>query len=108
MQEEAKALPWGAVWNRYCQTRGVAPDAAFMDEIRPMNAACFWHEIKADHHRIFVGEHQLLAGFRVISPGEFAAGVDAVNAGFEQFALRFALRLDEFAEYWSLAITFVS
>ena len=34
LQEEAKALPWGAVWNRYCQTRGVAPDAAFLDEIR--------------------------------------------------------------------------
>ncbi len=34
LQEEVKALPWGAVWNRYCQTRGVLPDAAFMDEIR--------------------------------------------------------------------------
>jgi len=34
LQEEVKTLPWGAVWNRYCQTRGVLPDAAFMDEIR--------------------------------------------------------------------------
>ncbi len=34
LQEESKTLPWGAVWNYYCQTREVLPDFAFMDQIR--------------------------------------------------------------------------
>ena len=32
--EEARTLPWGAVWNYYCLTRGVPPDAGFMNDIR--------------------------------------------------------------------------
>ncbi len=33
-QEAAKALPWGAVWEYYCMSRGVPGDAGFMAEIR--------------------------------------------------------------------------
>ncbi|MFA6816015.1 MAG: L-rhamnose isomerase [Lentisphaeria bacterium] len=34
LQEEAKMLPFGAVWNYYCQTHGVPCGEKYMDEIR--------------------------------------------------------------------------
>ena len=32
--EEAKALPFGAVWDYYCLSQGVPVGAAFLDDIR--------------------------------------------------------------------------
>jgi L-rhamnose isomerase len=32
--EEAKGLPWGAVWDYYCLTRGVPVGGALMDEVQ--------------------------------------------------------------------------
>jgi len=32
--EEYKALPWGAVWDHYCRTRGVPVGPAWLDEVR--------------------------------------------------------------------------
>ena len=34
LQEAAKALPWGLVWNEWCERRGVPSDFEFMNEIR--------------------------------------------------------------------------
>ena len=33
-QEAAKTLPWGTVWNEWCERHGVPSDFEFMDEIR--------------------------------------------------------------------------
>ena len=33
-QEAAKTLPWGIVWDAYCQQKGIPSDDAFMAEIR--------------------------------------------------------------------------
>jgi L-rhamnose isomerase len=32
--EEQKSLPWAAVWDRYCEQRGVPPGAAWLDAVR--------------------------------------------------------------------------
>jgi len=32
--EAAKALPWGAVWNYFCETNNIPPDWEFMENIR--------------------------------------------------------------------------
>ena len=32
--EESKALPWGAVWDHYCATAGVAGERQWLDAIR--------------------------------------------------------------------------
>ena len=34
MQEAAKTLPWGIVWNEWCERHGVPSDFEFMNEIR--------------------------------------------------------------------------
>ena len=34
LQEEARALPWAAVWDRFCEMNSVPIGAAWMDEIR--------------------------------------------------------------------------
>jgi L-rhamnose isomerase len=34
LQEEHKSMPWGAVWDYYCETRGVPVGAAWLDTIR--------------------------------------------------------------------------
>jgi len=34
LQEEIKSLPWGAVWDRYCETAGVPVGARWLDEVR--------------------------------------------------------------------------
>lgn len=33
LQEAAKGLPWGAVWNHYCQTRNVPPSGRWLSSI---------------------------------------------------------------------------
>ena len=37
--EETKALPFGAVWDHYCQRQGVPVGFGFMDEIKSYEAA---------------------------------------------------------------------
>jgi L-rhamnose isomerase len=32
--EEAKALPWAAVWDEYCSRSGVAPDGGFISSVK--------------------------------------------------------------------------
>lgn len=39
LQEEAKALPWCAVWDYYCETQGVPVGFGFMDRIRSYEKA---------------------------------------------------------------------
>ena len=34
MQEEAKMLPFGAVWAEYCTRAGVAADASWFEEVK--------------------------------------------------------------------------
>ena len=34
LQEEIKSLPWGAVWDRYCVTAGVAVGRQWIDEVK--------------------------------------------------------------------------
>jgi L-rhamnose isomerase len=34
MQEEAKMLPFGAVWAEYCERCGVASDLSWFEEIK--------------------------------------------------------------------------
>ena len=34
MQEEFKALPWGAVWDYYCANAGLPPRGAWLTEIK--------------------------------------------------------------------------
>ena len=34
LQEAAKTLPWGIVWNEWCERHGVPSDFEFMNEIR--------------------------------------------------------------------------
>ena len=34
LQEEIKSLPWGAVWDRYCATAGVAVGRQWIDEVK--------------------------------------------------------------------------
>jgi len=34
LQEEIKSLPWGAVWDRYCETAGVAVGPQWIDEVK--------------------------------------------------------------------------
>jgi len=34
LQEEAKALPWNAVWDFYCASQGVAIGAAWLDDVK--------------------------------------------------------------------------
>lgn len=34
LQEEIKGLPWGAVWDHYCATAGVARGSQWLDEVR--------------------------------------------------------------------------
>ena len=34
LQEEIKALPWGAVWDHYCATPSVAGGRRWLDEVR--------------------------------------------------------------------------
>jgi L-rhamnose isomerase len=34
LQEEIKGLPWGAVWDRYCESAGVPVGARWLDEVR--------------------------------------------------------------------------
>jgi len=34
LQEEIKSLPWGAVWDRYCESAGVPVGARWLDEVR--------------------------------------------------------------------------
>ena len=33
-QEEARALPWGAVWDQFCETRGVPAGDAWLEDVR--------------------------------------------------------------------------
>ena len=39
LQEEAKSLPFGAVWDYYCESQGVAVGAAWLDEVRTYEKA---------------------------------------------------------------------
>ena len=39
LQEEAKALPWNAVWDFYCESRGVPVGAQWLDEVRTYERA---------------------------------------------------------------------
>ena len=32
--EEQKSLPWGAVWDTYCERKGVPPGAAWLEKVR--------------------------------------------------------------------------
>ena len=34
LMEELKAMPWGAVWDRYCETQGVPVGMAWLDEVK--------------------------------------------------------------------------
>ena len=34
LQEEIKSLPWGAVWDHYCATAGVAVGRQWIDEVK--------------------------------------------------------------------------
>lgn len=34
LMEEAKSLPWAAVWDMYCETQGVPAGAAWLDEVK--------------------------------------------------------------------------
>jgi L-rhamnose isomerase len=34
LQEEAKALPWAAVWDFYCASQGVPVGAVWLDDVR--------------------------------------------------------------------------
>jgi L-rhamnose isomerase len=34
LQEEAKTLPFGAVWDHYCLTQGVPVGEAWLDDVR--------------------------------------------------------------------------
>lgn len=34
LMEELKTMPWGAVWDRYCETRNVPVGMAWMDEVK--------------------------------------------------------------------------
>jgi len=34
LQEEAKSLPFGAVWDYYCESKGVPVGEAWLDEVR--------------------------------------------------------------------------
>ena len=38
MQEEAKMLPFSAVWERYCETEGVPAGAEWFDEVKKYEA----------------------------------------------------------------------
>jgi len=33
-QEELKSMPWGIVWNHYCETQGVPPGGEWLDNVR--------------------------------------------------------------------------
>ena len=39
LQEEIKSLPWGAVWDRYCATAGVAVGRQWIDEVKAYESA---------------------------------------------------------------------
>ena len=39
LQEEVKSLPWGAVWDRYCATAGVAVGRQWIDEVKAYESA---------------------------------------------------------------------
>jgi len=32
--EETKSLPWGAVWDAYCESRNVPAGSAWLDEVK--------------------------------------------------------------------------
>ena len=32
--EEARALPWAAVWDRHCESRNVPPRERWLDDVR--------------------------------------------------------------------------
>jgi L-rhamnose isomerase len=34
LTEEARSLPWGAVWDRYCEMQGVPPGEAWLEDVR--------------------------------------------------------------------------
>ena len=34
LQEAAKTLPWGIIWNEWCERKGVPSDYALMSEIK--------------------------------------------------------------------------
>jgi L-rhamnose isomerase len=34
MLEEQKSMPWAAVWNQYCESRGVPAGLAWLDAVR--------------------------------------------------------------------------
>ena len=38
LMEEVKSLPWGAVWDRYCETCGVSAGIAWLDEVKRYEA----------------------------------------------------------------------
>jgi L-rhamnose isomerase len=37
--EQAKALPWGAVWDELCQRAGVPPGADWLDDVARYEAS---------------------------------------------------------------------
>jgi L-rhamnose isomerase len=39
LQEEIKSLPWGAVWDHYCATAGIAVGRQWMDEVKAYESA---------------------------------------------------------------------
>jgi L-rhamnose isomerase len=39
LQEEIKSLPWGAVWDHYCATAGVAVGGQWLDEVKTYESA---------------------------------------------------------------------
>ncbi len=39
LMEEAKALPWGAVWDEYCVRQGVPPGSAWLAEVKAYETA---------------------------------------------------------------------
>jgi L-rhamnose isomerase len=39
LQEEIKSLPWGAVWDRYCATAGVAVGRQWIEDMKAYESA---------------------------------------------------------------------